>query len=54
VPLAGHDSATLLGKHYVDAPSGLEALCTKGGTGALAFAGRLIAPSAPKLLPSSD
>lgn len=44
----------LIGKRYVDATSGLEVLCTKGGKGALAFAGRALTPKEAKPLPSSD
>jgi hypothetical protein len=48
------DVATLLGKRYVDDESGLEVLCTKSGTGALAADGRALSIKAPKALPASD
>jgi hypothetical protein len=48
------DDATLLGKRYVDDESGLEVLCTKSGTGALAADGRALSIKAPKALPASD
>jgi hypothetical protein len=47
-------SAIVLGKRYVDEESGLEVLCTKGGTGPLQCDGRPMALKAPKPLPSSD
>jgi hypothetical protein len=50
----GADEATLLGKRYVDEESGLEVLCTKSGTGALAADGRRLVIKAPKALPASD
>jgi len=53
-PAAGLDSGTLLGKRYGDASSGLEALCTKGGEGALSFDGRLLQQLEARRLPSSD
>lgn len=43
-----------LGKRYFDEGSGLELLCTKPGTGALACDGRLLQIREPKPLPSSD
>ena len=46
--------APLLGKRYVDASSGLELLCTKGGKGALAFDGRPLTFKDAKPLPASD
>ena len=46
--------ATLLGKRYADAVSGLEVLCTKGGTGVLAADGRELQIKESKALPSSD
>lgn len=53
-PAAGADSGTLLGKRYVDDPTGLEVLCTKPGTGGLAVNGRDLTIKAPKALPASD
>jgi hypothetical protein len=44
----------LIGKRYVDAASGLEMLCTKGGKGALSFEGRPLTLKEAKPLPSSD
>lgn len=44
----------LIGKRYVDAASGLELLCTKGGKGALSFGERALTPKEAKPLPSSD
>lgn len=50
----GHDGGTVLGKRYVDADSGLELLCTKGGGGAL-FRGDIpLSIKAAKALPASD
>jgi hypothetical protein len=42
------------GKRYHDAESGLEALCSKGGAGELAFGGRALAVRDAKKLPASD
>jgi hypothetical protein len=53
-PVAGHDGGTLLGKRYGDDASGLELLCTKGGTGALSYDGQALVIRAVKALPSSD
>ena len=47
-------SGTLLGKRYVDEPSGLEVLCTKPGAGSLAVDGRALTLREAKRLPSSD
>lgn len=44
----------LIGKRYVDTPSGLEVLCTKGGKGELCFAGRALSLKEAKPLPASD
>jgi hypothetical protein len=52
--LAGHEGELQLGKRYVDEESGLEVLCTKPGTGALAVDGRLLTLKGAKPLPSSD
>lgn len=42
------------GKRYHDADSGLEALCSKGGAGELAFDGRAMMLKDAKKLPASD
>jgi hypothetical protein len=54
LPTAGADGGTLLGKRYVDEPTGLEVLCTKAGAGSLAADGRNLTIKAPKALPASD
>jgi hypothetical protein len=46
--------ALLLGKRYVDDPTGLEVLCTKPGSGTLTCNGRTMQVKEPKPLPSSD
>jgi hypothetical protein len=55
---AGADTAppgeTQAGKRYHDGPSGLEALCSKGGAGELAFDGRPMTLKDAKKLPASD
>jgi hypothetical protein len=48
------DEVTTLGKRYVDAESGLELLCTKGGAGALTVDGRALSIKGAQPLPSSD
>lgn len=45
---------TMAGKRYAEAESGVELLCTKPGSGALAFAGRPLARKDAKPLPASD
>lgn len=45
---------TQAGKRYHDADSGLEALCSKGGAGELAFDGRPMTLKDAKKLPASD
>ena len=45
---------TMAGKRYAEAESGVELLCTKPGTGTLAFAGRPLARKDAKPLPASD
>lgn len=45
---------TMAGKRYAEAESGIELLCTKPGSGALAFAGRPLARKDAKPLPASD
>ena len=49
-----HASGSLLGKRYVDAPSGLEALCVKAGAGSLTVDDRPVTFREAKKLPSSD
>lgn len=53
-PAAGADGQTTLGKRYVDEPSALELLCTKGGAGTLTADGRELTLKGAKTLPSSD
>jgi hypothetical protein len=53
VPADG-DGGTLLGKRYVDEPTGLEVLCTRPGSGKLAADGRELTIKAPRALPASD
>lgn len=48
------EGESLPGKRYVDAESGLEALCSKGGAGALSFDGRPLTLKDAKKLPASD
>lgn len=50
---AGGDGPQI-GKRYEDPGSGLEVLCTKGGSGTLALAGRPLVLKGTKPLPSSD
>lgn len=50
----GYDGGALLGKRYVDEESGLELLCTKGGSGSLSVGGRLLELKSTKPLPASD
>lgn len=50
----GSGEEVLLGKRYVDEDSGIELLCTKGGAGPLALAGRDLTVKGAKTLPSSD
>jgi hypothetical protein len=45
---------SLLGKRYTDPETGLEALCSKAGTGALSFSGQVLVVKDAKKLPSSD
>ncbi|HEX7761013.1 MAG TPA: hypothetical protein VF459_16015 [Caulobacteraceae bacterium] len=49
-----HAGASLMGKRYVDADTGLEALCAKPGEGALSVNGRPLTVRDAKKLPSSD
>ena len=48
------EGQSLVGKRYEDPESGLEALCAKGGAGALSFDGRPLTVKEAKKLPSSD
>ncbi len=52
--LAAGGDGTLLGKRYEDAETGLELLCTKGGSGALALDDRPLLLKGSKPLPASD
>jgi hypothetical protein len=52
-PAGGGDGA-LLGKRYEDAETGLEVLCTKGGSGSLAVGDRPLVIKGAKPLPASD
>ena len=49
-----HASGSQLGKRYVDAETGLEALCSKSGAGSLSIDGRPLTLKEAKKLPSSD
>jgi hypothetical protein len=51
---AAPEGETLLGKRYHDEQSGLELLCTKGGSGQLACDGRPLEFKQAAALPSSD
>ena len=51
---AAHAAASLLGKRYADAETGLEALCAKPGAGSLSIDGRPMIAKDAKKLPSSD
>lgn len=51
---AAPEGETQAGKRYHDADSGLEALCSKGGAGELAFDGRPMLLKDAKKLPASD
>jgi hypothetical protein len=53
-PAAEHATGSQLGKRYVDEETGLEALCSKTGTGSLSIDGRPLALKEAKKLPSSD
>lgn len=45
---------TLIGKRYVDDSHGLEVLCTKAGSGTLAYAGSPLQVKDAKALPATD
>ncbi|WP_029114864.1 hypothetical protein [Mycobacterium sp. URHB0044] len=51
---AGRAGATVLGKRYADADSGLELLCTKAGVAALFLDDSPLPVKATKPLPASD
>jgi hypothetical protein len=53
-PSSDHASGSLVGKRYVDAETGLEALCSKSGAGSLSIDGRALTLKDAKKLPSSD
>lgn len=53
-PAAGLNGGTLLGKRYGDSTSGLEVLCTKGGSGSVSFDDRVLEQLETRRLPSSD
>lgn len=44
----------LIGKRYVDEPTGLQVLCTRAGAGVLAVDGRPMTILASRPLPASD
>lgn len=48
------ESATLVGKRYVDADESLEVLCTRAGAGAVAVGDVLCEVKEAKALPASD
>lgn len=48
------EGEVLLGKRYADPNSGLEVLCTRGGTGVLAVDGRPLTQVGARALPASD
>jgi hypothetical protein len=50
----GPDTATVIGKRYVDAAGSVELLCTSSGAGALACDGQPMSLKAAKPLPASD
>jgi hypothetical protein len=50
----GPDSATLIGKRYVDAAESVELLCTSSGAGALTCDGTPMTVKSAKPLPASD
>jgi hypothetical protein len=51
---AGHCSGVLLGKRYADESSGIEVLCTKGGSSSLSIGEVPLELKDAKPLPSSD
>jgi hypothetical protein len=48
------EEAILIGKRYNDEATGMELLCTKGGSGPLECDGRLLVVKSSKPMPSSD
>ena len=52
--LAAAGPTSAAGKRYNDAETGLEALCTRSGAGALSVDGRPLEAVGAKKLPSSD
>jgi len=50
----GHEGSTALGKRYADPGAGLELLCVKAGTSALALNGAELPLKSAKPLPASD
>jgi hypothetical protein len=53
-PSAEHADGTTLGKRYASDDSGIELLCTKGGTGSLSIGDVALPRKDAKPLPSSD
>jgi hypothetical protein len=53
-PAPEHAAGSQVGKRYVDAETGLEALCSKTGAGSLSIDGRPLTLKDAKKLPSSD
>lgn len=51
---APEDDVLLVGKRYVEAENGIEALCTAAGLGPVCINGQRLTLAQPKLLPSSD
>lgn len=49
-----HADGSAMGKRYVDADTGLEALCSKPGKGSLSLDGRPLTMKEAKKLPASD
>lgn len=49
-----HANGVLIGKRYIDVPTGLEVLGAKPGKGSLAFDGRPLTLKEAKPLPASD
>jgi hypothetical protein len=54
VPDPALSAGTQLGKRYADESSGIEVLCTKGGSGTLTLDGEPLEIKGAKPLPSSD
>jgi hypothetical protein len=47
-------AGSLIGKRYVNESAGIELLCTKGGTGSLAYEDQPLTIKQTQALPSSD